>query len=116
LITAAKDYGAKGIGVEIDPFRVLIAKGRVFFRRLQERVQIRRGNLFTTDITPASVIIVYLIPKALNRLEEKFSQELKPGTRVVSYVYKINYLPLVGQDKKHKVYVYKIPIKKKTTA
>ena len=109
LLTAAKKYGARGIGVDIDPLRVWIATFRMLSGGVGSVVSIRRENLFKTDLTNATVVIVYLIPKTLNRLEEKFRKELKPGTRVVSYVYQIEYLPRIAEDKEHKVFVYEIP-------
>ena len=114
LITAVKLKGAKGVGVEIDPSRVAIAKFRVIFSQLQDKVHIRKGDLFAEDISQASVVIVYLIPKALNRLEEKFRKELTPGTRIVSYVYPITYFPEIARDSKNQVYVYEVPQIKKT--
>lgn len=109
LVTAATVKGAKGYGVEIDPSRVFLAKLRAFVRGVSDKVTIHRGDLFATSIGDATVVIVYLIPKTLKRLEDKFLKELKPGTRVVSYIYPIPYLPEVARDEKEQVYVYKIP-------
>lgn len=111
LLTAAKEYGASGVGIEVDPARVAIAKVRMMLSRVSNKVVIRRENFFKTDISDASVIVVYLIPRALKQLEKKFYAELKPGTRVVSYMYQIPYLSLISQDKENKVYVYTIPQK-----
>lgn len=109
LLTAAKEYQAHGVGVDIDPLRVWVATCRMILHRVSDRVRVKRGNLFKTNISRASVVIVYLVPKTLNRLEEKFRKELRPGTRVVSYVYQIEYLPKIAEDRAHKVYVYEIP-------
>ncbi len=108
LLTAAKSYGATGVGVDIDPLRVWVAKLRMLVGGVKDNVIIRRENLFKTDIKEATVVIVYLIPKTLNSLEEKFRKELKSGTRIVSFVYKIEYLPLIAEDKENKVYVYEV--------
>lgn len=108
LLTAAKLHGSSGVGVDIDPLRVFVAKFRMLLGGVKGKVTIRRENLFKTDIRKATVVIVYLIPKTLNSLEKKFRKELKSGTRIVSYVYKIEYLPLIAEDKEHKVYVYEI--------
>ncbi len=109
LITAAALYHARGIGIEIDPIRVLVAKIRTLIHGVSQKVTVKRGDLFKADISQATVIFVYLIPKTLKRLERKFFAELKPGTRIVSYVYTIDYLPLLDYDAKHQVYVYEIP-------
>lgn len=113
LITAAKEFGAKGIGIEIDPLRVFISKRLVGFAGASDRVEIVKSNFFDVNISKASIIFVYLVPKALMRLKKKMLKELKPGTRVVSYRYTIDFLPLVVSDKKYKIHVYKIPSKKK---
>lgn len=113
LITAAKLMGTKGVGVDIDPSRVFIAKLRVLFNKLNQQLTIKRKNLFREDISAATVVVVYLIPQTLRKLEEKFSSELRPGTRVISYVYPIDYLPKIARDEKNQITVYQIPRKKK---
>ena len=112
LIHAAKKYGATGLGVEIDPFRVCHARLNTFLSHVSAKVTIKRQNLFTTDLHQATVVVVYLVPKTLGRLEEKFRSQLKPGTRIISYMYQIPYLPLLVQDEKQKIYVYEMPGKK----
>lgn len=113
LVTAAVVKGAKGVGVEIDPSRVFLAKLRAIIRGVSDKVTIHRGDLFSAPIRDATVVIVYLIPKTLKRLEAKFLKELKPGTRVVSYIYPIPYLPETARDEKEQVYVYEIPQKRR---
>lgn len=107
LIVAAKEFGAKGIGIEIDPLRAFISNMLLCSNRLTDRVKIIRKNLFDVDISEASVVFVYLVPRALERLKPKFLKELRPGTLVISYRYKIN-LPLITYDKKNDIYLYKI--------
>jgi SAM-dependent methyltransferase len=107
LIVAAKEYGAKAKGVEIDPLRVIIAR---FFKRFSgvgNKVIIEQKNLFDTSISDASVLFLYLVPKALKKLKPKLLKELKPGTRIVSLVYEID-LPLIQHDKKNNLRLYKI--------
>lgn len=109
LIVAAKMNGATGVGVDVDPARILVAKVKALVSGVGSNLRFQRKNLFTTDISDASAIFVYLVPKTLKRLEPKFRKELKPGSRIVSYVYTIDYLPLVAEDTKNQVYVYEIP-------
>ena len=108
LLIAAKEFGAKGVGVEIDPVRFLFSKFTLKTNGLSDSVTIKRGNLFNQDISKASVVFVYLVPKTLERLLPKFKKELKPGVRIVSYRYEID-LPLIDHDKKNNIRVYKIP-------
>jgi predicted RNA methylase len=111
LMTAAKEFGAQGVGVEIDPLRYWYAKSVFLLTGLSKKIKIVRKNFFTVDVSPASVVIMYLIPKTLNRLKPKLLKELKPGTRIVTFVYKID-LPMIASDEKNEVYVYQIPKKK----
>lgn len=105
LIVAAKEFGAKGVGIEIDPLRFVISTIMIRINRATDRVTIKRKNFFDVDISQATVIFVYLVPKALRRLLPKFRRELKKGTRIVSYRYKIN-LPLKEYDKENEIRLY----------
>jgi predicted RNA methylase len=111
LITAAKEFGAKGIGVEIDPARVFYSKIASLFQGVSKKIKIVQKNFFDVDVSPATVVVMYLIPKTLNRLKPKLLKELKPGTRILTFVYKID-LPMIASDEKNEVYVYEIPKKK----
>jgi predicted RNA methylase len=111
LQVAAKEFSAQGVGVEIDPLRYWYAKSAFWLTGLSKKLKIVRKNFFDVDVSPASVVIMYLIPKTLNRLKSKLLKELKPGTRIVTFVYKID-LPMIASDEKNEVYVYQIPTKK----
>lgn len=80
---AKKNKNISCIGVEIAPFPYLLAKIKKFFSG-SKNVTILYGNLFKTDISPATHIFLYLFPKILDELLPKFEKELKPGTRIVS--------------------------------
>lgn len=112
LMIAAKEFGAMGVGVEIDPFRVFTSRLSIRFAKLSDKVKIYRKNFFDVDISDASVVIMYLIPKTMARLRPKLLEELKPGTKVVTFVYKID-LPMIAKDEEDEVYVYQIPKNKK---
>jgi len=105
LITAAKKFGANGVGIEIDPLRYWISKIRIQRNELSKRIKVIKQNFFKQDIKAADVVFVYLVPKALEKLLPKFKKELKKGTRIVSYVYEIN-LPLKEYDKKNRIRLY----------
>jgi len=111
LITAAKEFGATGVGIEIDPFRAFISKIKVRFFGLSDKIEIRRDTFWNYDLSEATVIFMYLIPKTLVKLRPKFLKELKPGTRVVTFVYQMD-LPLLAKDDKAELYCYEIPTKK----
>lgn len=111
LMIAAKEFGARGVGVEIDPFRVFTSRLSISLQKLSDSLRIERKNFFEVDVSDATVVIMYLIPKTLARLRPKLLKELKPGTRVVTFVYRID-LPMIAKDEKNEVYVYEIPKKK----
>lgn len=108
LLVATEEFGAKGVGIEIDPSRVFVSKIRQIFQGKSKRITFINKNFFDVNISDATVIFVYLVPKALLKLKFKFAQELKPGTRIVSYRYQIPYLTLVKKDKLHKLFYYKV--------
>lgn len=108
IILAAKEFGARGVGIEIDPLRFLISAIMIRIIRVGDKATIKRKNFFDEDISKASVVFVYLVPKALQRLLPKLLKELKPGTKIISYRYEID-LPLIAKDRKKRISVYKIP-------
>lgn len=107
LITAATEFGAKGVGIEIDPFRYFLSKFFAWREGLKTDISFKRENFFETDLSSASVVFVYLVPKTLKRLLPKFKKELKKGTRIISYKYEID-LPLLKEDKENEIKVYSI--------
>jgi len=107
LIVAAKEFSAKGIGIEIDPLRYFISSMLLHSNRLSDKVRIIRKNFYDVNISKASVVFVYLVPRVLNKLMPKFKKELKKGTRVVSYRYEID-LPLKKYDKENDIRLYMV--------
>ena len=105
LLIAAKEFEAKGVGVEIDPLRFFYSKFILKTNGLSNKVTIKKGNLFKQDISEASAIFVYLVPKTLERLLPKFKKELKKGTRIVSFRYEMN-LNLKTYDKENEIRLY----------
>jgi SAM-dependent methyltransferase len=85
VIAAARDFGARGVGVEIDP--KLVAESTESARRagVADRVTFRTGDLFQTDLAAATVVTLYLSPELNLRLRPKLLRELRPGARIVSH-------------------------------
>lgn len=90
LVVAAKEFGAKGVGIEIEPFRFLLSRFTIMRLHLSKNIKLIRGNFYKQDLSDATVLYVYLVPQTLNRLIPKFKKELKKGTKIVSYKYKMN--------------------------
>ncbi|HKO96465.1 MAG TPA: class I SAM-dependent methyltransferase [Pyrinomonadaceae bacterium] len=87
VITAAKKYGVRGVGVDIDPERVQEANANAVLAGVADRVKFLEQDLFKTDLKEASVVTLYLLPEVNLRLRPKLWKELKPGTRVVSHAF-----------------------------
>jgi ribosomal protein L11 methylase PrmA len=87
VITAARNFGARGVGVEIDPALVARATENAAAAGVADRVRFVTANVFTADISEASVVTLYLLQSINERLRPKLVRELKPGTRVVSHVF-----------------------------
>jgi SAM-dependent methyltransferase len=84
-IAAARDWGAPGIGYEIDPARVRDAVELARIAGVSDRVRFTEQNLFDADISKATVVAIYLGAKVNLRVRPKLLSELRPGTRVVSH-------------------------------
>jgi SAM-dependent methyltransferase len=87
VITAAKRYGASGVGLEIDPALVRKARENAAAAGVSNRVRFVTQNLFTADLSKASVVTLYLLQSLNERLRPKLVRDLKPGTRIVSHVF-----------------------------
>jgi ribosomal protein L11 methylase PrmA len=87
IITAAQKYGARGVGIDIDPERVQEATANVRKAGVADRVKIIRGDLFEADISPATVVTLYLLTELNLKLRPKLLRDLSPGTRVVSHAF-----------------------------
>ena len=87
VITAAKEWGARGVGVEIDG--KLVAESRENAKRegVADRASFREGDVFKADLRDATVVTMYLLTSLVERLQPKLFAELKPGTRIVAHDY-----------------------------
>jgi SAM-dependent methyltransferase len=108
LITAARRFGARGVGFEIDPFRFVFAWFMTRISGQAGKVSIRFGNFFGKDITDATVVVLFLYGPTNDRLKPKFIRELKPGTRIVSYVWEFDGWELVDSLPEDRIYLYRI--------
>jgi cyclopropane fatty-acyl-phospholipid synthase-like methyltransferase len=87
VVTAAQKLGARGVGIDIDPERIEEAKANAAKAGVNDRVKFLLADLFTSDISEASVVTLYLLPSLNEKLMPKLMKELKPGTRVVSHAF-----------------------------
>lgn len=84
VILAAQKYGARGVGIELDPKLVAVSRQVAEEGGVADRVTFIEDDLFTTDISKATVVTLYLSTSVNQRLEPKLRSELRPGTRIVS--------------------------------
>src|SRR3954452_11983008 len=85
VIAAAKTYGAKGVGVDINPERLEEARANAKSAKVEDKVHFEENDLFKANISNATVVTLYLLPGVNERLKPKLMKELKPGTRIVSH-------------------------------
>jgi len=85
VITAAKEYKAHGVGIDINPQRIREAQENAARALAGPRVRFEVNDLFAADIHDATVVTLYLLPSVNLRLRPKLLKELKPGTRIVSH-------------------------------
>ena len=123
MITAAKEYGAHGFGVEIDPYLVQTSNEEALRVGVADRVKFIKQDLFATDFHEADVLTLYLLPDVNMALRPKILSELRPGTRVVSHDYGMgtwrpdaqDTIPApdktVGARKESTVYLWIVPAK-----
>jgi SAM-dependent methyltransferase len=84
-ITAAKKYGARGVGIEIDMFYLRDAYDNLAKAGVGDRVRFLNEDLFESNISEATVVTLFLLPRLNLQLIPKFKRELRPGTRIVSH-------------------------------
>jgi ribosomal protein L11 methylase PrmA len=84
VIAAAKTYGARGVGIDIDPDRIREAKENAKKAGVENLVRFEENDLFQANFREATVVTLFLLPSVNLKLRPKLLQDLKPGTRVVS--------------------------------
>ncbi|MDQ9171877.1 class I SAM-dependent methyltransferase [Oxalobacteraceae bacterium R-40] len=87
VITAAKKYGARGVGIDLDPQRIQEAQANARLAQVEDKVKFQVGDLFNTDFSAATVVTLFLWPHINRKLRPELWRQLRVGTRVVSYVW-----------------------------
>jgi ubiquinone/menaquinone biosynthesis C-methylase UbiE len=87
VVTAARNFGARAVGIDIDPIRIREATENVRTAGVGDRVRLIEGDLFATDISEATVVTLYLLSRLNLKLRPKLLKELRPGTRIVSHAF-----------------------------
>jgi hypothetical protein len=87
VITAARNFGTRGVGIDIDPQRIAESNANAKRAGVTELVRFEQGNLFEIDFSEATVVTLYLLPSVNLQLRPRLLNELQPGTRVVSHAF-----------------------------
>ena len=111
VITAAKEFGAHGVGIDIDPQRITESQANAREAGMTGMVQFRNEDLFEAKIDDATVVTLFLWPSVNLKLKPKLLKDLKPGTRVVSHIHTMGeWEPeqeqLIGRSR---IYLWTIP-------
>ena len=110
-ITAAKEFGARGVGIEIDPVLVTQAQANAREAGVQDRVEFRLGDMYAADVRSATVVTLFLNPGPNLKLRDKLRSDLQAGSRVVSYVWDMgSWTPAeVRRVNEHQIFLWRIP-------
>jgi ribosomal protein L11 methylase PrmA len=115
VITAARQYGTRGVGYDIDPDRIKEARANADKAGVSDRVTFLQEDIFTANIRPASVVTLYLLPDVNLKLKPKLLRDLRPGTRVVSHNYDMGdwkpekVVKLMVSGTEHTIYFWVVP-------
>jgi predicted RNA methylase len=119
VVMAAKEYGARAVGVELREDLAKKALSNIYEQGLQDRITIVNGDMFNVDLTSADVIFLYLTTSANEKVKPKLENELRHGTRIISHDYEIvGWKPVKVLNfcenqtlgfPSHTIYLYKIP-------
>jgi len=112
VIAAAKTFGARGVGIDIDPQRIKESVDNAREAGVLDRVSFRNEDLFEASISHATVVTLFLWPAVNLKLRPKLLSELKPGTRVVSYIWDMgDWTPAkqVKVDERRSIYLWIVP-------
>jgi SAM-dependent methyltransferase len=112
IVVRAAQLGARGVGIDIDPERIRDSRARAKAAGVEDRVEFHEQDLFEADVSPATVLTLFLWPQVNLRLRPRLLAELRPGTRVVSYMHDMgDWAPArtVAVPKGRKVYLWVVP-------
>ena len=109
LVIAARELGARAVGIEIGHVQCAAAWLRAVLSGVQDRVQVRWGNFYQSDLKDADVVFAYLTSAQAGRLEEHLGRQLKPGARVVTISFDFpDWQPYDFNDQQL-IFLYKMP-------
>ena len=115
VIAAARDFAARGVGIELEPRLVEESRGLARRAGVAERAEFRQEDIFVTDVSPASVVVLYLSPELNERLRPRLTSQLRSGSRIVSHDFAMGdwkparVITVAGPDRAHTLYLWVVP-------
>jgi SAM-dependent methyltransferase len=110
-IAAAKEFGARGVGIELDPALVARARANAREAGVEDKVEFRLADMYAADVRPATVVMLFLHPAPNLTLRPKLRSDLQPGSRVVSYMWDMGDWPPdeVRRVNRRRIFLWRIP-------
>ena len=106
LVLAAKEFGARSIGIEIDPLRIMWSRLSIRRNNVRKKARVIRGNFFNISVSNATVVSLYQGYVINKKIRDKLAEELKPGTRVVSYRFILDGWTPVKTNEEESIFLY----------
>lgn len=111
LVIAAREFGARAVGIEIGPMQRLVSRAMVRYNGVSERVRVEAGNFYASDVREADVVFVYATSKEVMKLAPRLEKQLKKGSRVVSISADFHDWEPSAFDDRNLIFGYEMPPK-----
>ena len=114
VIEAAKRFGAHGVGLDIDPSLITLARERAREAGVGHLVELRVEDVLKADVSPATVVMLFLSPRGNAKLEERLRTQLRPGSRIISHCHPMEdwapdkTIPVTAGGREHTVYLWTV--------
>jgi SAM-dependent methyltransferase len=109
LVIAAREFGARAVGIDVGPVQCLQAWMAALLNGVQDRVQIRWGNFFKKDLSGADVVFAYLTSNYVEQLAPQLLAQLRPGARVVTISFDFPDWEPTAFDERELIFLYRMP-------
>jgi len=111
LLIAAKEFGAKAIGIEVAPVQIMLTWLRIILSGLGDRVRVKFGNFYKTELKDANVVFIYATLQELMKLAPHLEKKMMPGSRLVSISADFPEWEPTKFDEKDLIFAYEMPPK-----
>jgi hypothetical protein len=111
LVIAAREFGARAVGIEVGPVQRAISWVKVLSNGVRQKVRIEAGNFYRSDLSVADVVFVYVTSKEISKLASHLEKQMKPGSRLVSISADFPEWEPSAFDERELIFVYEMPPK-----